>query len=162
MRIMPIFFLLISASVLASDQKYSVDLFCQDLNVILQKVNVYSMNISNHKTTRTAEGGYFKRKLVKNCVNGKCEIVTDESSPILVYQPSHPDAQETGYVAYPSFSIADEKAKLIKAQNAYDLVVGNMPVKPVDLLIGDKFEKCFADYKFFKEQFDFQSYLGRK
>lgn len=154
--------LLLSATTFASDQKYTVDLFCQDLNVILQKVNTHAFNIANHKTTRTVEGGYFKRNLVENCENGKCDIVKDDSPPLLVYQPSHPDAKENGYVAYPSFSIAEEKASLIKSQNAYDLVVGNMPVKPVDLLVGNKFKKCFEDYKYFKEQFDFQAYLGRK
>lgn len=161
MRSLSLFLLLASTSTFAANQKYNVELFCQDLNIVLQKVNIHSSNIENHKTTRTPEGGHYKRKLIKNCRKGKCDVVTDKSSPLLVYKPSHPDAQKTGYVAYPSFSLAEEKENLIKAQNAYNLIVENIPVKSVDLLVGNKFENCFENYKFFKKKFDFQTYLGR-
>ena len=152
--------MLFSTILYAQDSQYDVDLFCQDLNVVLQRVDVHSLNIKNHKTTRTAQGGPFKRRVITICQHGKCEITKDDAH-MLVYSPNHPDANNDGYVKFPAFSIEEEKDKLLKAQNAYDVIMDNMPVDSVDLLVGKKFEKCLKDYAFFKERFDFQAYLGR-
>lgn len=155
-------FTLISSAAWAHDKtEYDIETFCQDLNVILIKVQTHSMNIENHQTTRTSEGGPYKRRIITKCHKGHCEMHEDRKSPILHYKPDHPDADENGYVAYPNFSVQEELKGLIKAQNAYDLVVGNMPVENIHLLAGDKFKHCHENYAFFKEQFDFQSYLGR-
>jgi flagellar basal body rod protein FlgC len=143
------------------DQQYSVETFCQDLNIILQKVQVHTSNIANHQTTRTHEGGHYKRLIIGDCKDGFCDTYKDESPPQLIYRPEHPDANEEGYVAYPFFSIYEEKSFLLKAQNAYSLVLSQMPVRPIALLKGNKFDQCFKNYKFFKEKFDFQTYLGR-
>lgn len=161
MKALILVFVLFSSTTFASTQ-YEIEAFCQDLNTILQKVQVHSANIANHKTTRTVEGGHYKRRIISECKNGHCQVSLANTPPVMKYLPDHPDANETGYVAFPDFSIHEEKAYLIKAQNAYDLVVGNMPVKSVELLKGRKLDKCFESYAFFKEQFDFQAYLGRR
>jgi len=159
-----ILMLFIYSSILVADDKneYSINLFCQDLNVILERVSVHSYNIANHQTTRTENGTPFRRKIIDHCLHGQCLISEDQTPPILKYRPGHPDANENGFVAYPDFSIDQERAKLIKAQNAYDLVVGNMPISSVNLLVGNKWDECFSKYIYFKEQFDFKTYLGRK
>lgn len=154
-------FILLSISQISFAQDYTTELFCQDLNIILQKVQVFSQNIANHQTTRTIEGGPYKKKIVTECRDGHCKIMNDSSAPILKYDPNHPDANSNGYVAYPNFSVQEQMAKLFKAQNAYDIVIAAMPIKPQDLLVGRKFKSCFENYAFFKEQFDFKTYLGR-
>ena len=161
MKVLTFVSLLLSSTTFANTE-YKVETFCQDLNVIIQKVQVHSGNIANHQTTRTVEGGHYKRKMLSECKNGHCQVSFDNSPPMMKYLPNHPDSNENGYVAFPSFSIHEEKAHLIKAKNAYDLVVANMPVKSVELLKGHKLDKCYENYAFFKEQFDFQAYLGRR
>jgi flagellar basal-body rod protein FlgC len=161
MKISILIFAILSSTAFATTG-YEVETFCQNLNVILQKVQIHSGNIANNQTTRTIEGGYYKRKILSGCKNGHCKVSLDNTPPILKYLPNHPDANENGYVAFPNFSIHEEKAHLIKAQNAYDLVVGNMPVKSIELLKGHKLDSCFENYAFFKEQFDFQAYLDRR
>ena len=153
--------LLVSSSINASSQ-YDVKKFCQDLNVILLKVKVHASNISNHKTTRTPEGGEYKRQVVTSCQAGHCDVIKEDLAPALKYMPNHPDSNESGYVAFPGYSIHDELASLMRAHNAYDLVVQNMPIKSIDFLAGTKLDQCFQNYSFFKEQFDFRDYLGRK
>jgi flagellar basal-body rod protein FlgC len=159
----PIFsaLLLFSTSLLANATNYDIDTFCKDLNVVLQRTKVHSMNIANAHTTRTPEGGYFKRRLIGNCQHGYCEVYSDKAFPIMKYDPEHPDADKNGYVAYPNINVSQEMAALIKAQNAYDLIIANSPINSIDLLKGSKLDNCFKAYKFFKEQFDFKTYLGR-
>ena len=140
---------------------YTLEIQCQDLNQIFQRVNVHTMNIANAKTTRSAKGGYYKRKLLKNCRQGLCDVYTDEAPPLLVYEPEHPDAKDNGYVEYPSFSVNEEMVFLIRAQRAYELVMAARPFELKDLLIGDKLEGCFKRYKYLKETFDTRAYLGR-
>ena len=48
------------------------------------------------------------------------EIVRDDSPPRLVYDPSHPDANEEGYVAYPNINVVNEMVDLITASRAYE------------------------------------------
>ncbi|MBT3982340.1 MAG: hypothetical protein HOE90_13360 [Bacteriovoracaceae bacterium] len=144
-----------------NEENYDVELFCQDINVILQRVNIASFNIANHKTTRTAKGGPFKRELISSCKDGHCKIEIDQTPPMLHYIPDHPDANKMGYVAFPNFSVLEEKAKMMKAQNAYNLIIAHMPVFTKDLVVGNKLNHCFENYQYFKEQFDFKSYLGR-
>jgi flagellar basal body rod protein FlgC len=156
--------LLISFSVFAHDKEsYEIKLFCQDVNVIMTKLNASSSNLANINTTRTVEGGYYKRKIVKNCKAGHCEVYRDESPPILKYDPNHPDAKKNGYVAYPFYSEAEVKVEILQAQNAYEIVWANKPksIESKDWVVGDKFKTCFENYKKFKGLYDFKSYLGR-
>ena len=141
--------------------KYNVEIFCQDINVLLQRVKVHTQNIENHQTTRTERGGHYKRKLLSKCEKGFCTFKTDHSSPILKYMPTHPDANFEGYVAYPSFSLKEEREHLKRAQRAYELVMKTMPVSKEQLIMGDHFQDCFKKYSYFKNEFDFKSYLGR-
>ena len=146
-------------SALGSD--YTLDLYCQDLNIILQKIEIHNLNIANKNTTRTKEGGAYKRKIFKNCKNGVCEVISDKYATMLVYDPNHPDAGEKGYVTAPAFSILDEMSLLIKAQRAYDVVLANAPFVTKDMIIGNKLDDCFKKYKYFKKHFDLRTFLGR-
>ncbi|MBV8580216.1 MAG: flagellar basal body rod protein FlgC [Candidatus Eremiobacteraeota bacterium] len=101
-------------------------------------------NIANVNTTRTAEGGPFKRQLVvyaqKNDPNatqpdsldGSADpaasqagvevvgIVNDPSPDRLVYDPTHPDADANGYVHMPNVDVVKEMVDMMAASRAYE------------------------------------------
>jgi flagellar basal-body rod protein FlgC len=107
-------------------------------------MDVISNNIANSQTTRTSEGGPYKRKQVifraresrqppfkqirqkldsndireLNGVN-VTNIVEDTGEPLRVYEPSHPDADEEGFVEYPNVDVATEMVDLMAASRAY-------------------------------------------
>lgn len=103
------------------------------------KMDVASTNISNINTTRTEEGGPYKRKTVvfeesilraKNFKTGEVKnksfgvkvtgIEEDGDNFKRVFKPEHPDADEEGYVSMPNINMVDEMIDLIKIQRAYE------------------------------------------
>jgi len=100
------------------------------------RLNLISSNLANINSTRTAEGGPYKRKdavftatpfasmLDKSAqaVRGVevSAVVEDTSPPRLQYEPSHPDANAQGYVAYPNINVVEEMADMISATRAYE------------------------------------------
>lgn len=98
------------------------------------RMDIIANNIANVETTRTPEGGAFRRQMVvlrgeeiKPGSNPEHlgvrvkEVIRDTSPPRMVYDPQHPDAdKETGMVAYPNINMAVEMVNLISAQRAYE------------------------------------------
>lgn len=97
------------------------------------RMNVIANNIANAETTRTPQGGPFRRQLavfrgnqLKAGVNPSKlgvrvkDVVPDRSPFRTVFNPSHPDANKDGYVSYPNISLAVEMVDLVSAQRAYD------------------------------------------
>ncbi len=97
------------------------------------RMNVIANNVANAQTTRTPQGGPFRRQLVifrgeqikpganPARVGVRVKSIVSDPSPFMrVYDPHHPDADEAGYVTYPNVSIAVEMANLVSAQRAYD------------------------------------------
>ena len=105
------------------------------------RLDIISENITNVNTTRTEAGGPYRRKLVVmqeqalspfqsalqkalNGVEGQgggvrvTEIVEDESDFKLVYDPTHPDANEEGYVEMPNVDLVMEMADAMAANQA--------------------------------------------
>ncbi|ACM64388.1 flagellar basal body rod protein FlgC [Campylobacter lari] len=122
------------------------------------RMNVISSNIANANTTRTAEGGPYRRREVifkatdfnellnkqitkdnnfleyENPLNDPAsqkdakpaimsvvvdKVVRDDKDFRMKYDPSHPDANEQGYVAFPNINPVIEMADLIEATRAY-------------------------------------------
>ena len=122
------------------------------------RMNVISSNIANANTTRTAEGGPYRRreaifkatdfdKLLNEQINKDNnflkydnplndpsspeeakpaiqsvvvdKVVRDDKDFRMKYDPSHPDANAQGYVAYPNVNPVIEMADLIEATRAY-------------------------------------------
>ena len=100
-----------------------------------------SQNLANVNTTRTSDGEPYRRKTVVFqkremtsfdsvlmttsglAGNGVkvTKIVEDTSTPMnMVYDPSHPDADENGYVTYPNVNTVTEMTNLIDASRAYE------------------------------------------
>lgn len=104
------------------------------------KLNIISENLANSETTRTKEGGPYKRQMVvfkaksipsfqneldelKKNYDGVqvSEIVTSQEDFRMVYKPSHPDADPvTGYVAMPNVNHLTEMTDMMIARRAYE------------------------------------------
>lgn len=54
----------------------------------------------------------------------KAVTARDNSAPRLVYDPSHPDADENGYVLFPNINIVTEMVEMISAQRAFQANAG--------------------------------------
>jgi flagellar basal-body rod protein FlgC len=94
------------------------------------RMDVISSNIANMNTTRTEEGGAYKRKVAVFTENydsklgmlgvKSVRIEEDDAEMRLEYDPTHPDANEDGYVEYPNVDILVEKTDLMTAVRAYE------------------------------------------
>lgn len=121
----------------------SLDTSASGLTAQRLRLDVISQNMANASTTRTEEGGPYKRKIVvfepiqnqasnsfasilnKKKQNGNngvrvSQIIEDESQGALVYNPSHPDANEYGYVEMPNVNTIDEMVNMISASRSYE------------------------------------------
>jgi flagellar basal-body rod protein FlgC len=131
------------------------------MSVQRRKMNVVAQNIANAETTRTEEGGPYRRKKVEvSSENEKLpfetilhntqgelsrthrshipsqpfesgdtaqvavakgeEISEGEDSYRLLYDPTHPDADEKGYVKMPNIDIINEMVDMMAANRAYE------------------------------------------
>ncbi|MBI3815078.1 MAG: flagellar basal body rod protein FlgC [Nitrospinae bacterium] len=104
------------------------------------RMDVISSNLANVNTTRTPEGGPYKKKspvftatpaggfsdvLKSHIANNTrevkvTEIVEDNREPRMVFDPSHPDANSDGYVAMPNVNLMEEMVDMLSATRAYE------------------------------------------
>lgn len=111
------------------------------------RMDTISENVANASTTRTADGTPYRRKIVTFAEKGgqtpfghilgktmyeynhgysgrgvKVSGVYEdyETEMNMVYDPSHPDADENGYVTYPNVNIITEMTNMIDASRAYE------------------------------------------
>ena len=109
------------------------------------RAEVATSNLANSETTRTAEGGPYRRQMVVfnsrpasqfrlllvgsqgagglSAAGGVqvSQVVDDPTPPLRRYEPGHPDADASGYVDYPAISPVQETVDLMGAQRAYEL-----------------------------------------
>ena len=109
------------------------------------RAEVITENLANAETTRTPDGGPYRRKDVVFESNGGATsfasvlsdamvpggvsvsgIHVDERDPEQRYQPSHPDAGPDGYVAYPRINPAEEMVDLQSASRGYQANIASM------------------------------------
>ena len=104
------------------------------------RAEVLVENLANAETTRTPEGGPYRRKDVVfettevaspfssifdaelHAANGVAvsQVVTDDSAPERRYLPGHPDADKDGYVAFPNIHPAEDMVDLMGAARNYE------------------------------------------
>jgi flagellar basal-body rod protein FlgC len=117
------------------------DISASGLSADRTRINTIAMNLANAKTTRTPEGGPYRRRTV-------VQVATDVDDPFSVhmrsaldrelkgvrilgvsrdmrplrqvYDPGHPDANADGYVFYPDINVVEEMANLMTAQRNYE------------------------------------------
>lgn len=84
-------------------------------------IEAISANIANAETTRTAEGGPYRRRIALSENNNSQVRVVDDATPgRVVYDPGHPDADPTGYVRMPNVDIATETVDLMVARRMFE------------------------------------------
>jgi flagellar basal-body rod protein FlgC len=114
----------------------ALDINSSGLTAQRQRAEVTSNNIANAQTTRTPEGGPFRRKdvvfqtLLNGAENGVevSDIVEDQTAFDRRYEPGHPDADGQGYVSYPNVNPMEEMANLVEASRTYDANISAMNV----------------------------------
>jgi flagellar basal-body rod protein FlgC len=102
------------------------------------RMEVVANNIANAYTTRTANGGPFRRQdvvfatvLNEHVRGGKqastafggvqaVEVIDDPSEFPRIYSPGHPDADAEGYLQMPNVRLPVEMVNLITASRAYE------------------------------------------
>ena len=115
----------------------ALDVNASGLTAQRKRVEVSSANLANSQTTRTAEGGPYRRKDVVfqtssfqeslgAAMGGGVEgvevsdVVNDPRPFDRRYEPGHPDADKDGYVSYPNVNVMEEMANLVEASRSYE------------------------------------------
>jgi flagellar basal-body rod protein FlgC len=126
------------------------DIATSGMSAQRQRIDVVSSNIANAQTTHSKEGGPYKKHNVvfeealleasKKAQGGDQqtdadplalkgvkvrEIIESNKEPIMKYDPTHPDANANGYVAYPNINPVIEMVDLIEAQRSYEANVAS-------------------------------------
>jgi flagellar basal-body rod protein FlgC len=123
-------------------------------------MDVTASNIANADSTSTPQGGPYRRERVvfapiqaaasnylANGANPTAAgegvqvrgIVQDQSPPRQVYDPTHPDANQDGFVAYPAIDLVSEMTDMLSASRAYEAnitmigVAKSMAQRAIDL-----------------------------
>jgi flagellar basal-body rod protein FlgC len=132
----------------------STEISASGLSAERLAMDVIANNIANANTTRTPQGGAFKRQLVvfaqkpdtSDGAGGSDDadsfdgsdsatsqggvqalgIVSDNSPDRLVFDPGNPDADARGYVHYPDISVVKEMVDMMAASRAYEANVSAM------------------------------------
>ncbi len=105
------------------------------------RMNLISGNLANVNTTRTREGGPYRRKEAIFAARPVTEsfkkiladrqrkqlsmvavdrIIEDSNPSVMKYDPQHPDADEKGYVAMPNINVMEEMVNMISATRSYE------------------------------------------
>ena len=105
------------------------------------RMNLAANNLANINTTKTPEGGPYRRKDVvfasqpleksfgetlRSWMIGKlsevrvASIIDDPRPPHMKHDPQHPDADENGYVKTPNIKLMEEMVNMISATRSYE------------------------------------------
>jgi flagellar basal-body rod protein FlgC len=105
------------------------------------RMDIISQNIANVNTTKTKNGGPYRRKVIlfeeqnnnnfKSILNDKLDnnsnggvkvskIIEDTKPLKRVYDPSHPEANDDGYVLMPNVNTVEEMVNMISANRSYE------------------------------------------
>ena len=142
------------------DISSAMEISASGLSAQRKRMEIISSNLANIETTRTKEGGPYRRKDVvfssapletsfSSQLNARLaehaqkvvvsKIVEDQTAPKLVFNPGHPDANEKGYVAMPNINLMTEMVNLINASRSFEANVQainaskSMALRAIDL-----------------------------
>jgi len=110
-----------------------------------ERAEIAASNMANAETTRTDEGGPYKRQnvifaathplsngfsaMLANFTDIHTQtvevagVVQDESDPVRRFDPGHPDADASGYVSYPNVNPVEESVNLMEAGRSFQMNV---------------------------------------
>lgn len=119
----------------------AMDISASGLKAERIRLNTISSNIANVNTTRTPEGGPYRRKdavlaaiperesfadTLDDAVDNNfqrvqvTDVVSDPNAPRMVWNPKHPDANQDGYVAMPNVNFTEEMVNMLDTQRSYE------------------------------------------
>lgn len=125
----------------------TLDISASGMTAQRMRMDTIAQNVASAQVTRTEDGGPYRRRVVvmrekgstsfstyfsrarnggslKNLMGGAgvevADIATDMSGFRMEYDPTHPDADEEGYVAYPNVDEAVEMIDMMAATRAFD------------------------------------------
>lgn len=122
----------------------TLDIASNGMHVQRVRMNVASMNMANKDTTSTQEGGAYRRRDVylrttqihnsfaetfeqqqsridEPYLNVQVDRIETSDDPLeKIYDPSHPDADENGYVELPNVNGLTEMMNILSASRAYE------------------------------------------
>lgn len=119
----------------------SMNISASGLSAQRKIMETISSNLANIETTRTPDGGPYRRKdvvitalpledefgaVLKNEMGENLsqamvtDIIEDQNEPKLVYNPTHPDANEAGYVAMPNIDLMSEMVNLVTSTRSFE------------------------------------------
>lgn len=125
---------------MAMDLFTAMEVSASGLSAERVRMNALASNLANARTTRTAEGGPYKRldpvfqavplETAQGVGPGPQRtgaylvqvptIRQDQGAPQMMYDPQHPDADERGFVALPNVNVVEEMVNLITASRSYE------------------------------------------
>ncbi len=125
----------------------AIDINATGMSAQRQRVQVLTSNLANAQTTRTVEGGPYRRQDVvfeatsfSRTLEQKranrwaprgvevAEVIDDPTPFIESYEPGHPDANAAGYVSYPNVNTMQEMANLANAARSYQANISAISV----------------------------------
>jgi len=118
------------------DMSDIMDIATSGLRAQRTRMTVTASNIANAQTTRTEEGGPYRRRdpvfnasRVAQPFASQLEqklrsvsvsrIAEDPREPVTRYLPHHPDSNEDGYVEFPNVNLVEEQANLVSASRSF-------------------------------------------
>lgn len=115
----------------------AIEVISKALSATRLRVNTLASNIANAETTRTPDGGPYKRKDIVQVAHPEQggftsaldratlaspqvqAVIEDQGEPRKVYQPGHPDADKEGFVAYPNINVVTTMTDMMSATRLY-------------------------------------------
>lgn len=118
-----------------------IDIAASGMTAQRTRLNVISMNLANANTTRTEDGTPYRRKTsvfetvpVDNSFESQfqnsleqrlygvkvSEIIPVQGDFKKMYDPSHPDSDEYGYVYLPNVNLVQEMVQMLNANRSYE------------------------------------------
>jgi flagellar basal-body rod protein FlgC len=114
----------------------SLEISGSGLTAQRKRMDIIASNLANIETTRSEGGGPYRRKMVlmsprpsddfDRVLNDKVEgvqidgVVEDQSPFRMVYNPSHPDADEDGNLQKPNVDLIVEMTNMLMARRAFE------------------------------------------
>ena len=115
----------------------AMEVAASGLSAERSRMNLVAGNLATARTTRTAEGGPYKRldpvfsaspvapgsfdPVLRRVETVQLAEVRPDTSPgNMVYEPGHPDANAEGYVEYPNVNVVTEMVNMMTASRAYE------------------------------------------
>lgn len=116
----------------------ALDISVDGINANRIFMEVIASNLANINTTRTVQGGPYRRKIPvlaekpmefsevlsnaqKSAGGVQVAEIKDDNSPFqMVFNPGHPDADKNGYVKLPNVSMAKEMVDMVEVSKLYE------------------------------------------